>query len=82
MSVSEENERLWRQTLLRLCQTIVRNAQKSISRVRSLQEKPEACLPAEGNWVVGAWCFIETLWQEEVDVGCAVVTSLERGVEF
>jgi hypothetical protein len=74
--VSQENEYRWRSTLKRLCDDLVQYAQRGLITVRDIQ------VDDESGWVGFVKVGIEVLWREEIDVGCAVLKSLEEGVVF
>ena len=75
-AISQENESRWRLTLERLCNELVLDAKRGLMKVRDIQVD-------HGNgWVEFVKVSIETLWREEIDVGCAVLKSLEEGVDF
>ncbi|PPQ81158.1 hypothetical protein CVT24_007942 [Panaeolus cyanescens] len=76
MAVSDENERLWKITLGQICQTMILNSQKGADHIRLLREEGAMSLPA------GVLFCIETLWEEENEVGKAVIKSLDNNVEF
>ena len=76
--ISEENEGRWRVTLERLCNNLVQDATRGLIRVRDIQV-PEV---HESGWEEFIKMSIEMLWREEIKVGCAVLKSLEEGVDF
>ena len=76
--ISEENEGRWRVTLERLCNDLVQDATRGLIRVRDIQI-PEV---HESGWEEFVKMSIEMLWREEIKVGCAVLKSLEEGVDF
>ncbi|KAF8798009.1 SET domain-containing protein [Phlegmacium glaucopus] len=77
-AISQENECHWRLTLKHLCNDLVQDAKRGLIRVRDIQV-PEL---HENGWVEFVKVSIEMLWREEVDVGCAVLKSLEEGADF
>lgn len=75
--ISEDNEKWWRKTLKNVCKNVVREGMlgfKRLSAIDVTERSPE--------WLTLSKAFIETLWREDVDVGTAVVESLQRGEEF
>jgi len=77
-AISQENESRWRSTLGRLCNDVIQDAKRGLIKVRDIQLEVDQ----ENGWVEFAKVFIEMLWREEMDVGCAVLKSLEEGVDF
>lgn len=77
-AVSPENESSWKLTLERLCNDLVQVAKRGLIRVRDIRV-PEV---HENGWIEFAKMSIEMLWREEIDVGCAVLKSLEEGADF
>jgi len=75
-AISQENESRWRLTLKRVCNELVQDAEKGLIKVRGIQ------VDHENGWVEFVKVSIETLWREEINVGCAVLKSLEEGAEF
>lgn len=75
-SISTANEKRWRQTLLRLCESIKERVRSrgSLLAGRNSQEVPA--------WVIYPMACIEELWKEEGRVAQAVSKSVEEGVEF
>lgn len=78
-AISEENESRWRWTLERLCNEMIQDAKRGIIKVRDIQVIDPS---GENSWVEFAKVSIEMLWREEMDVGCAVLKSLEEGADF
>lgn len=77
-TMSQDNESRWRLTLERLCNDLVRDAERGLTRAGEIQV-PDV----QGNgWVEFVKVSIEMLWREEIDVGCAVLKSLEEGANF
>ena len=76
-AISQENESRWRLTLERLCNDVVQDAKRGLIKVCDIQVGDE-----ENGWVEFAKVFIEMLWREEMDVGCAVLQSLKEGADF
>jgi len=76
-AISEENESRWRLTLECLCNDLVRDAKGGLTRVRDIQTPDH-----ENGWLGFVKVSIETLWREEIDVGCAVLKSLKEGADF
>ena len=75
--ISQENESRWRSTLDRLCNDVIQDAKRGLIKVRDIRVADE-----ENGWVEYAKEFIEMLWREEMDVGCAVLKSVEEGADF
>lgn len=75
-AISQENEIRWRLTLERLCNNLIQDAKRGLTRVRDIQ------VDHENSWVENVRVSIEILWREEVDVGYAVLKSLEEGADF
>ena len=75
-AISQENESRWRSTLERLCNDMIQDAKRKLIKVRDIQ------VDQENGWVEFAKVSIEILWREEMDVGCAVLKSLEEGADF
>lgn len=76
--MSQENEGRWKLTLQRLCSELVQGAERGLVRVRDIQV-PEV---QRNSWVEFGKVSVEMLWREEIRVGCAVLKSLEEGVDF
>lgn len=76
-AISQENESRWRSTLARLCNDVIQDAKRGSIKVRDIQ-----VVDQENCWVEFAKAFIEMLWREEMDVGGAVLKSLEEGADF
>ncbi|KAF9532962.1 hypothetical protein CPB83DRAFT_846676 [Crepidotus variabilis] len=76
--ISTLNENLWRDTLLRLCEGNIRNAEGR-SCLKAVFEETD-----EGNfgWHSAAVKTIQLLWQEELHVAKAVMKSLQENVAF
>ena len=70
-AISQENESRWRSTLERLCNDVIQDAKRGLIKVRDIQ------IDQENSWVEFAKVSIEMLWREEMDVGYAVLKSLE-----
>ena len=75
-AISQENESRWRSTLECLCNDVIQDAKRGLIKVRDIQ------VDQENGWEEFGKIFIEMLWREEMDVGCAVLKSLEEGVDF
>ena len=73
--VSEENERLWRQGLLQVCEEVIATAELGITKARNVSSDIS-------EWVSSAQLFVETLRQEEIYVCKAVAKSLQDNVDF
>ena len=76
-AISQENESRWRSTLERLCNDVIQDAKRGLMRVRDIQ-----VVDQENGWVEISKVSIDMLWREEMDVGCAVLKSLEEGADF
>jgi hypothetical protein len=76
-AISQENESRWRSTLEHLCNDVIQGAKRGLIKVHDIQVGDQ-----ENGWVEFAKMFIELLWREEIDVGCAVLKSLEEGADF
>ena len=76
-AISQENESRWRSTLERLCNDVIQDAKRGLMRVRDIQ-----VVDQENGWVEFSKVSIDMLWREEMDVGCAVLKSLEEGADF
>jgi len=74
--ISESNERYWRNTMVRLCESIIERAQEGAKKV---DEATNSDAPGWFEWMRGN---IRILWQEEEEVAKAVVQSVGDGVEF
>lgn len=74
--ISQENESRWRSTLERLCNDTIQDAKRGLIKVCDIQ------VDQGSGWVEFAKVSIEMLWREEMDVGCAVLKSLEEGADF
>ena len=72
-AISQENESRWRSTLERLCDEVIQDAKRGLLKVRDIQLADQENRAKE---------FIDMLWREEMDVGCAVLKSLEDGADF
>ena len=72
-AISQENERHWRSTLEHLCDEVIQDAKRGLLKVRDIQLADQENRAKE---------FIDMLWREEMDVGCAVLKSLEDGADF
>lgn len=75
-AISQENESRWRSTLERLCNDVIQDAKRGLIKVRDVQ------VDQENDWVEFAKVSIEMLWREEMNVGNAVLKSLEEGADF
>lgn len=78
-TISEVNERLWRATLLHICETIIERAREGIRKCSTLdlsefQEPP--------SWITFQAHNIGNLWREELEVAAAVARSLRDGEIF
>ena len=76
--ISQENESRWRSTLECLCNDVIQDAKGGLIKIRDIQVVDQET----NGWVEFAKVFIEMLWREEMDVGCAVLKSLEEGADF
>ena len=76
--ISQENESRWRSTLECLCNDVIQDAKRGLIKIRDIQVVDQET----NGWVEFAKVFIEMLWREEMDVGCAVLKSLEEGADF
>lgn len=77
-SISDENEALWRETLLQLCQKI---ADTAASRAVALLSSPMTKDDGDGA-VKGMLPCVVSLWNEEMYVARAVSQSIRRDVSF
>jgi len=77
--ISEDNETLWRTTLMAICKDIIQNAQIGITALGEIDTSIVFALP---EWVGVAKSFVEMLWKEENDVCRLVIESLERHEQF
>lgn len=75
-AISQENESRWRLTLERLCNDLIQDAKRGLIKVRDIE------VDHENGWVEFVKASIETLWKEEINVGCTVLKSLEEGAGF
>lgn len=78
-TISIENERLWRGTLLKLCEDVVRIGEAGVKRTCMVGN---ISAPASAFPVGYAKVSIEALWKEETTVATAVMRSLENNEEF
>ncbi|GBE82304.1 hypothetical protein BKA93DRAFT_760434 [Sparassis latifolia] len=73
-SVSEDNERLWRNTLLDICELVAARARDGMR------------ITLSGSGTSGWYSWMEEnvrcLWREELEVATAVACSLRAGEEF
>jgi len=77
--ISEDNETLWRTTLIAICKGIIQDAQIGITVLGKINTGVMSALP---KWVGLAKGSIEMLWKEENDVCRVVMESLERHEQF
>jgi len=73
--ISAENEKLWRASLLDICESVRQRAEVGIQHTAS-------ALPDQEGWVDWMKGNILTLWREELDVATAVMCSVDAGEEF
>ncbi|KAI0082678.1 SET domain-containing protein [Panus rudis PR-1116 ss-1] len=77
-TISEENERHWRQVLSEICLTIASRVRAGLRRLEESVEG-EGRSTEWGEWMVGN---IRYLWLEELEVCECVAESVQRGEEF
>jgi hypothetical protein len=75
--VSEENEIAWRESLIQICEILMRRAETGIHTLaeRTVDFK-------DVSWLGRMQDNIKVLWQEEALVAAAVVQSIRQGAEF
>lgn len=76
-SISDENEAVWRETLLQLCQKIEEEAASRIASLASLAQGRD-----DGGAVEAMLPCIISLWDEEKYVAKAVLQSIRDDVSF
>ncbi|KAI0065357.1 SET domain-containing protein [Artomyces pyxidatus] len=75
--ISEENERVWRNTVLELCQILVNRAELGLQRLQAESETVGGL-----DWFGWMVENIRLLWWEEREVALAVARSIRRGETF
>ncbi|KAF8163286.1 hypothetical protein B0H34DRAFT_694841 [Crassisporium funariophilum] len=78
--ISEENERLWRATSMRLCGSLIEEAEKGITTIRD--NDIYIGLEDTNAWLGSVRLFIEILHREGIEVAKAVEGSLREGLDF
>jgi hypothetical protein len=77
--ISEENEKSWRETLIQICETLIKRSEIAICGLevvtldRGLRNV---------SWHTRMQDNIKGLWQEEAWVAAAVAKSVQQGVQF
>lgn len=74
--ISEQNEALWKATLLSICNAIIREAEAGVVQVK---RRASECTVDWGKWM---YENIEMLWKEELHTAKAVVRCIEEDVQF
>ena len=77
--ISEDNEALWRTTLMAICKGVIHDAQIAITTLGNIDTGIVAALP---EWAGLAKGFVEMLWREENVVCRLVIESLEKYEQF
>ena len=67
--ISDDNERLCRECLLRICEEIMEGASKGLSKIKRVKE-------GYSNRLESVKCFIESLWEEESYIAKEVMRGL------
>ena len=67
--ISEDNERLWRDCLMGICEEIVVGADEGRSKIKRVKND------SSEDWIECAKCFIDKLWEEEKYVSRAVIAN-------
>lgn len=75
--ISADNERLWRECLLHICEEVVVRAEEGLLKVSSIYSEDSSV-----KWLYIVKRFMTMLWQEESYVAVAVMESLKANVEF
>jgi len=75
--ISADNERLWRECLLHICEEVVVRAEEGLSKVSRIHSEDSSV-----EWLPMVKRFMKVLWQEEIHVSIAVVASLKANTEF
>ena len=75
--VSEENETSWRETLIQICEILIRRAGTGICGLAMLNVDFKSA-----SWFAWMQDNIRALWQEEAFVAAAVAKSVRQGVQF
>jgi len=75
--VSEENETSWRETLIQICEILIRRAETGICGLAELNVDLRNV-----SWFMWMQDNIRALWQEEAFVAAAVAKSVQQGVQF
>jgi len=75
--ISDVNEKLWRATLMDICQDILVEAKEGIEKVRAIDSTQNS-----PGWLDYAKNAIEALWEEEQEVAYGVIDSLKRNEAF
>jgi hypothetical protein len=75
--ISADNERLWRECLLHICEEVVVRAEEGLSKVSRIHSEDSSV-----KWLAMVKRFIKVLWQEEIHVSIAVMASLKANTEF
>ncbi|CAL1704780.1 unnamed protein product [Somion occarium] len=77
--ISQEHEQAWRNTLLKICETLIERANSNIVGLNERTLRPEHGLPDWYEWMLGN---VRRLWLEELEVASCVAQSVQSGVEF
>ncbi|CAE6449742.1 unnamed protein product [Rhizoctonia solani] len=78
-NVSEENESMVQESLITLCEQIIRRSTDKISQIKSRKADDEAIRPTEWLQVLS---MIERLWEEEYHVAESVRQATLNGIVF
>ncbi len=76
-TISPENEKEWRRTLLRMCARVKDRARSKLSVMAALERDDDGA-----SWHKWMTDNLVALWAEERDVAEAVMGSIVSGVEF
>ncbi len=76
-AISADNEHLWRECLLHICEEVVVRAEEGLSKVSRIHSEDSSV-----KWLPMVKRFMKVLWQEEIHVSIAVMTSLKANIEF
>jgi hypothetical protein len=77
--ISEDNETLWRTTLMVICKDIIQDAHIGITTLGKIDIGVVSALL---EWAGSAKGFVKMLWREENDVCRLVIESLEKHEQF
>ncbi|TCD69710.1 hypothetical protein EIP91_006477 [Steccherinum ochraceum] len=78
--ISDDNEARWRTSVERVCQEVIRRAERSMKTVEQLSElKVSDSTPEWFEWMQGN---IRLLWREELEVATQVSHSIQNDEEF